>query len=213
MRSVKVLAVLLPLLCAAGCKRKKPTPPDDEPAAAAKAQRPTGKPGKDWSAPVPKESSDLEGTVGGGTLPAETPPGGKPGWGLPPAGPWTNPAPGVQPPAGAPPAAPGTGVTPTAPKFKPVTEADLLEIWTFVENRSGATGQMPTAKEIADAVVTFGFSSGPLVKDGSITITGATTRESVWAYETRALTAGGLVVTNNKVETLTAAELKRRLGK
>lgn len=102
---------------------------------------------------------------------------------------------------------------PAGPTFRPVFEADLLEIWTFVDARSMASGQMPTKQEITDAIATFGFSSGPLVKDGSITITGATTRESVWAYETKALASGGLVVTNNKVETMSAAELKRRLGK
>ena len=99
------------------------------------------------------------------------------------------------------------------PTFKPVSEADLLEVWTFIENRSAASGQMPTKQEITDAVVMFGFSSGPLVKDGSIVLTGATTRESVWAYEAKAIVSGGLVVTNNKVETMSAAELKRRLGK
>jgi hypothetical protein len=134
-------------------------------------------------------------------------------------GPAAPPAPGIgglQPPPAAPaapmaPAAPGG--TPTTPKYSPVTEADMKEVWVFVENRSGATGKMPTQLDIYQALVAAGSSSAPLVKDGSIYLTGATTRESIWAFETKALISGGLVCSQNGVETLTAAELKARLGK
>ena len=52
------------------------------------------------------------------------------------------------------------------------------------------------------------------MKDGSIFLTGATVRESVWAFEAKALDAGRAGSRRqNGVENLTADELKRRLGR
>ncbi len=249
MRSLKVIAVLVPLLVAVGCAKKtakKSAPAADEPTAAKVQPQPKPSGGATAGGGKADEKGDGPNWLGDDrfkdktapALPVETPGGGgKPGWGGaggPPPGGWTAPVGGVTAtptgPAGPgpihtpappgpggtvpdarPPAGTGTSTTPTG--YKPVTEADMKEIWVFVENRSGASGKMPTKQDIYDALVAASYTSGALVKDGSITLTGATTRESIWAYETKALTSGGLVCNQNGVETLTAAELRKRLGK
>jgi hypothetical protein len=104
--------------------------------------------------------------------------------------------------------------TPTPPKYSTVTEADMKEVWIFIENFSGAnSGKIPSQVLIYKALVAAESKAAPLVKDGSIYLTDTKTRESIWAFETKALTSGGLVCSQNGVETLTAAELKKRLGK
>ena len=161
----------------------------------------------------------------GNQLPVENQPD-KPGWGVqPPDGGWTPPnAPAPQPgavgnpqPKGAvqpQPAAPPAAVTTTSPmNLKPVSEADMKDVWIFIENASGASGKMPASADVLAALLQATSSAAPLVVDGSITVTGAKVRESVWAYETKARTKGGWVATQNGVETMTAAELTRRLGK
>lgn len=229
---VRILVLGLCLAVAPGCAKrvaKKPAGDHDTAEKAGPAAAPSA---DDKKADEPNWLNDprFKKESGGPALPVETPPGGKPGWGIPAKGEWTAPAPGVQPmPAGtavgAPPAAgiplpepvrppaPAAAATPTAPKFSPVTEADMKDVWTYIENASGATGKMPSQALIFQTLIGAESKAAPLVKDGSIYLTGAKTRESVWAFETKALTGGGLVVTHNGVETLTAAELKKRLGK
>jgi hypothetical protein len=153
----------------------------------------------------------------GGAAPAGVAPGGAvPGAG----GPGKPAAPGLPPPPGTgalqpepkPPAAPGS-VTPVGAAKKAVTMADMREVWVYIDNASGASGKMPTQLMIYEALIAAKSPAAELVKDGAIYLTGATQRESVWAYEMQALTSGGLVVSQNGVETLTAAELRARLGK
>ncbi|HEV3436795.1 MAG TPA: hypothetical protein VG122_05510 [Gemmata sp.] len=158
---------------------------------------------------------------------------GKPGWGIPrPEGGWEspNPQPAVANPGGTPgsptklPAPGGPGVaspnagasppvgTATTTGTKPVSEADMKDVWIFIENRSGASGQMPAPRETYAALIAAKSPAADLAKDGSIVLTGARTRESIWAYEARAIKQGGLVATQNGVENLTATELIRRLA-
>ncbi|QJW93977.1 hypothetical protein [Frigoriglobus tundricola] len=118
-----------------------------------------------------------------------------------------NPVP-ARPPA----IAPDGGAPVRAAKIA-VTTADMLEVWVFIEHRSGASGTMPTQSEIHQALTKGSSPAADRVKDGTLALTGATVRESVWAYETRARTDGGLVASQKGVETLSAAELKTRLGK
>jgi hypothetical protein len=94
---------------------------------------------------------------------------------------------------------------------KPVTEADMKEIWNFVDSRSGSTGKMPSIIDITSALASARTHSSDLIKDGSIVLTGAKTREAVWAYERKAATQGGWVASQNGVENLTSDELKERL--
>lgn len=227
----RILIVGLCVAVATGCARrnaKKPTATDEPSVTAAKPMTPLAAIPSDKKGGEPNWLGDsrFEKDSGPG-LPADAPPGGKPGWGLP-KGDYTAPPPPAGMPMGAPngngvlqpepvkppPAAPAAPVAPTtAPKYSPVAEADMKEVWIFIENASGASGKMPSPALTYQALVTAESKAAPLVKDGSIYLTGATTRESVWAFEMKALTHGGLVATQNGVETLTAAELKKRLGK
>jgi hypothetical protein len=209
------------LVClVAGCAKKpaKPTGRTDDPApansqAAAKAKSAEdGKPNwlTDPRAEVEKNQLPVENTVGkrdlGIKLPV--PDGGQ----LPLPG---DPKPFGEAPKGvlqAQPAAPPTA--PSTPKArKPVTEADMKEVWIFIENASGTSGKMPQPALVLAALVKAESKAADLVKDGSIFLTGAAVRESVWAFEWNALTQGGWVASHNGVENLSAAELKRRLGR
>ena len=51
-----------------------------------------------------------------------------------------------------------------------------------------------------------------LVKDGTIVLNPARSREDVWAYEKKAYESRGWVATSQGVETMDAATLKSRLG-
>ncbi len=157
----------------------------------------------------------------------------KSGWTVPPPeGGWTIPAPGgaALPPAttrqpvlpspvpvtGSPVPATGTPA-PAAPPMtgggRPVTRDDLNEIWIFIENRSQATGQMPSPETTYAALVAAKARAAELVRDGSIILTGARTRESVWAFERNAPTHGGWIATQNGPEEVTAAQFSQRLGR
>jgi len=156
---------------------------------------------------------------------------GKPGWGVkPPDGGWQPPnAPGPQPgnpgPAAGSPVPPRPGIggpgasvppaagTPTQPTTggKPVAEADMKDVWIYIENASGASGKMPTPDLVLAALLQAKSPAAALVRDGSIVLTNTRTRDSVWAYEAKAITQGGLVASQNGVETLTPAQLAGRL--
>jgi hypothetical protein len=93
----------------------------------------------------------------------------------------------------------------------PVTEKDMREVWTFIDTASGASGMMPGPEVIYASLVKANSPAAALIKNGAISLTATQKRESVWAFETEALSRGGLVVSQNGVETLTATELIKRL--
>jgi hypothetical protein len=107
---------------------------------------------------------------------------------------------------------PTTPAQPNPGGGKAVSKDDMKEVWIYIENRSGATDKMPPPQEVLGALVQAKSPAADLVKYGSIVLTGARTRDSIWAYEKNALTNGGWVASQNGVETLTAAELMSRLG-
>jgi len=94
----------------------------------------------------------------------------------------------------------------------PVAEKDMEDIRIFIDGFSLGQGRMPTQQETRAALQMSGTPTFALVQRGAITLTGARTREGVWAYETAAASGGGLIVGANGTETVTAAELRRRLG-
>lgn len=222
MRSFMLVAMLVPLLVLAGCAKrtaKKPSADDSAsgvPSPVAAGDKDSKKEAKEGDAPnwltdprYKKEKSDDPAT-------------GKQPWGLtPPQGGWqanANPANGGQP------RPPGTGVLQpqaqpekppamTPPKFSPVSRQDMFDLQVFIHDASLAAGKMPAPATIYRALVAAKSPAAELVKDGSIILTGATQRDGVWAYEARAILQGGLAVSQNGVETLTAEQLKARLGK
>ncbi len=163
------------------------------------------------------------GRPGGSPAPGGSlPPGGRPPGTTPPGGgalgggtPGTVPGvpPGGFPPGGLP---PGAGTTPppagSGTARRPVTEADMKEVWIYMENASAVSGRLPSPAEVLAALRATQAPSAALVADGSIVLTGAARRESVWAYERQALQTGGLIAGPQGVERVSAAELRRRLG-
>ena len=148
-----------------------------------------------------------------GTLPP--PPGGvTPMPGVLPLGPQPGPQPGL-PPGMVPsvPAQPPAPVQPpTGTAAKAVTEADMKDVWLYIENASQATGKMPPPGAIYAALVEAKSPAAELLKDGSIVLTGARTRETaIWAAERTAPTQGGLIAGPNGVENLKASEVVARL--
>jgi hypothetical protein len=95
----------------------------------------------------------------------------------------------------------------------PVGQKDMEDVRLFIDTFSGASGQMPTPQQVSAALQQSGSPAAALVEKRAITLTGARTREGVWAYEAAAVQRGGLVASANGTETLTAAELRRRLGR
>lgn len=212
MRSCVLIAVLVPLLFV-GCKRgAKNTAPAKDDSSNVKLQQPpvaSGEKEKKEDAPnwlkKPQDKKDQLSVDG----PTNT---GKQPWNVgPPQGGFTAPVPA----AGVVPAnpAPADPPKPTGTTFKPVSVDDMKEVWTFIQYASAPGGKMPASALTYAALVEAKSPAAALVKDGSIVVTGSAVRESVWAFEAKAYLSGGLVATQNGVETLTAAELQQRLGK
>ncbi|MCS7272169.1 MAG: hypothetical protein NZ703_13895, partial [Gemmataceae bacterium] len=118
---------------------------------------------------------------------------------------------GTLPPQQIPPDASPGSTRPAAP-LRTVTRADMQDVWIFMENASAVSGRLPSPAEVYAALMQAQSPALALVREGAITLTGSRNRESVWAYETRALQQGGWVAGPNGVEELSAAELRQRLG-
>jgi hypothetical protein len=109
--------------------------------------------------------------------------------------------------------APSGPVRPTSSARPPVTQADMQEVWIYMENASAVSGRLPHPAEVYAALVQTQAKAAELVRSGAIILTGAKTRESVWAFEAAALQqGGGWVAGPGGVEQVTAEELKRRLS-
>jgi hypothetical protein len=111
---------------------------------------------------------------------------------------------------------------PPAPAAKPTTTAfattaqvtrqDMEDIRIYIDNASGARGSMPSVQEVYAALAQTGSPAKALIDKKAIYLTGAKTRDSIWAVEAAALQRGGLVCGAGGVETMTAAQIKQRLG-
>lgn len=103
---------------------------------------------------------------------------------------------------------------PTTDKSKPaatVTMKDMEDIRLFIHDVSAVSGKMPSKQQVLAALTQAGSPAAQLVKSEAIIINPA--RADIWAYEAKALQQGGWVASSNGVEQLSAAELKRRLGR
>jgi hypothetical protein len=96
-----------------------------------------------------------------------------------------------------------------------VSEHELKNIHLFIETASGASGQMPTVPQITAALQKEAPKTYQLVQEGAIVLTGATTRESIWAYTAKPQSIAGyhLALSSSGIEKLYPQELERRLGK
>ena len=118
----------------------------------------------------------------------------------------------AQPPQVEPKPAPAVAVeaAPEQPALA-VGRQDLEDVRLFIDTVS-ASGRMPTPELTRLALLAAESPAWKLVERKALVLTGAKTREGVWAYEASARDRGGLVAGPNGVETVTAEELSRRLG-
>lgn len=123
-----------------------------------------------------------------------------------------RPAPAPAPAAGPVPAPEPAAPMPAEVAAVAVRPQDLEDIRLLIDTASGVTGQMPSKPLTRAALAAAGSAAADLVTRKAIVLTGATTRDSVWAYETAAAKTGGLVAGPGGVETVTADELNRRLA-
>lgn len=220
---VRIAMTGLALCLVVGCAKKAAKFTGRAEDSASAATQPAGKPKPADAGDKPKNEdkpnwlTDPRARTEGGQLPVENLPS-KPGLGVK----LPTPEQGNLPQGGAaPPRNPGgvlqplPDAPPSTPKFvgKPVTEADMKEVWIFMENASIVSGKLPPPQLVYAALVKAEAKAAELVKDNSIFLTGATSRESIWAFELKAPSQGGWVITQNGVENLTAAELQRRYGR
>jgi hypothetical protein len=92
-----------------------------------------------------------------------------------------------------------------------VTANELKNLHLFIENASLATGKMPSVQEIWAAVQQEDKKLAEFLHDGTIVLTGATTREACWAYQKDADTKGGWILTSSGAERVDAATAKQRI--
>jgi hypothetical protein len=93
-----------------------------------------------------------------------------------------------------------------------VGKQDMEDIRIYIDNASGASGVMPSPQQVYEALVAANSPAAALVRSKAIILTGARTREEIWALDAAALQNGGLICGPNGVESVAAAGLKQRLG-
>jgi len=81
----------------------------------------------------------------------------------------------------------------------------------FIETASVASGEMPPPALIVESIGRDLPNLTAAIQEGSVVLTGIRQREGVWAYEKAALENNGVVLSNNGVERMNAAQLKQML--
>jgi hypothetical protein len=95
-----------------------------------------------------------------------------------------------------------------------VTQNEMNNIRTFIEDASLASGQMPTAQQTFQALQQGARATAKLVEDGDIILTGTRQREGIWAYTKEAVSTTGehLVVNGSGVQRMTPQQIRQALG-
>jgi len=93
------------------------------------------------------------------------------------------------------------------------TQNDLQQVRLIIEDAFNTSGRMPSAQETFAALQKSAPNIAALVSDQTLTLTNPKTREEVWAYETAALTNGGIMLSGSGIERVDAATLRQRLGR
>ena len=94
-----------------------------------------------------------------------------------------------------------------------VNENELKNLHLFIETASGASGRMPSPQEILAALQREAPKIAKHIQDGDIVLTGATTREGIWAYTKDPQSTAGehLILTSSGIERMQADTLRQRL--
>lgn len=94
---------------------------------------------------------------------------------------------------------------------KVVTFKEFEDLKIYLNDASLVSGRMPTKDEIIAATKQGHPKVYQAIMDGQIVLTGASSREAVWAYQKDAPKNGGIVLTSSGVETMSAQQLRQRL--
>lgn len=93
-----------------------------------------------------------------------------------------------------------------------VAMGDMQNIRIFMENATDpATGRLPDAQTIRQALAQGDPKVAQLVEEGDIILTGIQQREGIWAYTKNAHNGQHIVLSQAGVERVTAPELEQRL--
>lgn len=93
-----------------------------------------------------------------------------------------------------------------------VTQTEMHNLWIFIEHRSGASGQMPTAQDTMGALQQAGDQKTlKFIQDGTITLTGTRSRENIWAYSVAQHGGMHFIVSASGVEKIDNTALNQRL--
>lgn len=94
-----------------------------------------------------------------------------------------------------------------------VDQNDLKNIHLYIETASGASGRMPSKKDIIEALKSDPGAAklAKMIEDGDIVLTDIKQREGVWAYPKHVLNDGGYIITNEGVVRVSNVELEQKL--
>lgn len=94
-----------------------------------------------------------------------------------------------------------------------VTQSEMNNLRTFIEDASLSSGQMPTKEQILQALQQGARATAKLVEDGDIRLTGTRQREGIWAYTKEAVSTTGehLVVNGTGVQRMMPEQINQAL--
>jgi hypothetical protein len=95
-----------------------------------------------------------------------------------------------------------------------VNANEMKNLHLFIETASGASGRMPSYQETLAALQREAPKTAKHIEDGDIVLTGAPTREGIWAYTRDPQSVAGehLILTSSGIERMPAATLRQRLN-
>jgi hypothetical protein len=97
--------------------------------------------------------------------------------------------------------------------LRTVTEIELKDLHLYLNTASLATGQLPTKEAILADLRRDSQKLYKQIQDGSIVLTGATSRDAVWAYTAEPQRGNDYyVVTSSGVDQMNLQALNQRLG-
>ena len=96
-----------------------------------------------------------------------------------------------------------------------VTAAELHDLHLFMTNAKLAMGRVPNSKETWDALNRPDGNRQlvKLIQDGTLILVPSPQDEGLWAYSKEAPTLGGMVLTHDGAERVTANEFLNRFGR
>jgi hypothetical protein len=94
-----------------------------------------------------------------------------------------------------------------------VSQNEMHNLHLFIENTSAASGRMPSPQEIMAALPREAPKLAKQIQDGDIVLTGARTRESIWAWtkEPQSVAGEHLILTASGIERMAGPVLNQRL--